>query len=321
MDGLTAEKMAAMYLQQVVATFGLPHEIMSDCDHVINSRFMNTLCALSGVTQHTSIIYRPRGNGRAETAVRLVVDMLRRALVEMPTEWPQALPWALWQLNELPGVDGAHSPHTLVFGREPIGLGDAPGYRIGRSSDLAEQWFQKIQKLRQEVQQRIKDLHARLTRRFQKTHSCAEYQRGDRVWVRNLPQDGNKLDPLWTGPCEILDRIGNRGRYQFAVQDNIVDVHADRLKMYLPQVDGTKIILNYYRPHRQVPEDDSYVVEKILAHRIRHGQRQWKLQWQGYDDDFDTWEPASSFVGHLQQDWMDYNRQHHIEVPLTTVSK
>ena len=74
-DGLTAEKMAALYLRQVVGIFGLPHEIMSDCDHLINSRFMNTLCALSGVTQHTSIIYRPRGNGRAETAVRLVVDI------------------------------------------------------------------------------------------------------------------------------------------------------------------------------------------------------------------------------------------------------
>ena len=151
------------------------------------------------------------------------------------------------------------------------------------------------------------------------TH-VSKYQRGDRVWVRNLPRDGNKLDPLWTGPCEIMDQIGNRGRYQVAIQDNIVDVHADRLKMYLPHVDGTKIVMNYYKPQRQVPEDDTYVVEKILAHRIRNGQKQWKVQWQGYDHDFDTWEPASSFVGHLQQDWMEYNHRNHIEVPLTAVS-
>ena len=124
-----------------------PHELMSDCDHLINSKFMNTLCALSGVTQHTSIVYRPRGNGRAETAVRLVVDMLRRALAEQPTTWPQALPWALWQLNELPGVDGRHSPHTVVFGREPIGLGECPMTRMGRSSATTETWFQNIEKI------------------------------------------------------------------------------------------------------------------------------------------------------------------------------
>jgi hypothetical protein len=121
-DGLTAEKLAFLFLRQVVAIFGLPHEIMSDCDHLINSSFMNTLCALSGITQHTSIIYRPRGNGRAETGVRLVIEMLRRALAESQVPWIQALPWAIWQLNDLPGVDGKHSPHVLVFGREAIGL-------------------------------------------------------------------------------------------------------------------------------------------------------------------------------------------------------
>ena len=149
--------------------------------------------------------------------MRLVVDMLRRAMAEMPTCWPQALPWALWQLNELLGVDGQHSPHMLVFGREPIGLGDAPAYRLGRSSDLAEQWFKKIQHLRQEVQERIHKLHARLSQRYRATHTCVEYQQGDRVWVRNLPHEGNKLDPLWTGPCEVVDRIGNCGRYQVAI--------------------------------------------------------------------------------------------------------
>ena len=116
-----------------------------------------------------------------------------------------------------------------------------------------------------------------------------------------------------------MDCVGNRGRYQVAIEDKVVDVHADRLKLYLPHVDGSKIVLHYYRPHRQVPEDDSYVVEKILAHRMRNGQRQWKVRWQGFDAEFDTWEPANSFVGHLQQDWIVYNRQHHIEVPVNSL--
>ena len=55
-DGLTAEKVSRLFLHHVVAIFGIPHEIMSDCDHLINSHFMNTLCALAGVTQHTSIV-------------------------------------------------------------------------------------------------------------------------------------------------------------------------------------------------------------------------------------------------------------------------
>ena len=85
---------------------------------------------------------------------------------------------------------------------------------------------------------------------------------GDRVWVRNLPQDASKLDPLWTGPCEILGRVGNTGRYQVAFPDKVEDVHMERLKMYLPKIDGTKIQLHYYRPHQDIPDDASIVLEK-----------------------------------------------------------
>ena len=68
---------------------------MSDNDHLINSKFMNTVCAMSGVIQHTSIIYRPRGNGRAETGVRLVIEVLRRELAEGGPSWIESLSCAM----------------------------------------------------------------------------------------------------------------------------------------------------------------------------------------------------------------------------------
>ena len=39
-SGLTAEKAANLFLRHVVAFFGLPHEILSDNDHLINSKFL-----------------------------------------------------------------------------------------------------------------------------------------------------------------------------------------------------------------------------------------------------------------------------------------
>ena len=86
--------------------------------------------------------------------------------------------------------------------------------------------------------------------------------------------------------------------------------------MYLPHVDGTKNILNYYRPHHDVPEDDSNVVASILSHRARDGQHQWYVRWKGYDDSFNTWEPASSFVGYVQQDWLEYNKKHKVDISI-----
>ena len=139
-------------------------------------------------------------------------------------------------------------------------------------------------------------MHALYTARFEKIYDPVEYQPGDRVWVRNLPHEADKLDPLWTGPCEVLERVGRTARYKVTLPEGVQDVHIDRMKMYLPRVDGTKIALHYYRPHRDVPEDDSWTVEKIVVHRIRGGRHQWRVRWQGFVETFDSWEPAKSFV-------------------------
>lgn len=88
--------------------------------------------------------------------------MLRRALVDSTLPCIQALPWAIWQLTDLPGVDGKRSPHFIVFGRKPIGLGKMPCLNAPRASASAEEWYEKQ---RQGL-------------------------------VNKLPHDGNKFTPL-----------------------------------------------------------------------------------------------------------------------------
>ena len=65
-EGLTAKRLAELFLSNCVNFMGLPNEIVSDNDHLISSSFFKTLCELVGIEQHFSIIYRPKGNGRAE---------------------------------------------------------------------------------------------------------------------------------------------------------------------------------------------------------------------------------------------------------------
>ena len=98
--------------------------------------------------QHFSIIYRPKGNGRAEAAVRAIVQILRLALTERGQTWMQALPWALFQQNSLPGIIMPFSPHEIVFGREPPGLGDIPSCKPHKVSIACEEWFDHVDNFR-----------------------------------------------------------------------------------------------------------------------------------------------------------------------------
>ncbi|KAF1850400.1 chromo-domain-containing protein [Cucurbitaria berberidis CBS 394.84] len=44
--------------------------------------------------------------------------------------------------------------------------------------------------------------------------------------------------------------------------------------------------------------EDEYIVEKVLGHRIRKGELEYHVKWQGYDDPADhTWEPEQNMDG------------------------
>ena len=128
--GLNAEKAASLLLEKCFFFTGLPHEIMSDNDKVISKDFFETLCALSGSEQHKGVIYCPQSNGRAEVAVKLVVNSLRRYLADRKGNWVHALPLALWSLNDLPGLVSPYSPGTR------FGLWIAPPMRLRRVTKM-----------------------------------------------------------------------------------------------------------------------------------------------------------------------------------------
>ena len=268
--------------------------------------------------QHFSIIYRPRGNGRAEAALRAIVSVLRLALADYQQDWLTALPWAVFQQNSLPGIVLPHSPHKIVFGREPVALGEIPAEKPTRMNISCEEWFERLDIFRKDVQKRIIALHDKARLRFQKEYGNPVFEPGDRVWVRNMKirMDANKLDPQWIGPCEILERVANSGRYRVALPDGVEDVHMNDFKPYVSPPDSKGIPFLHFKPRQALPETDDYVVEKILDHKIVKGQHFWRVRWKGYGSEEDTWEPVSCFLGYVQQDWRKWNKDHHVSISL-----
>ena len=56
----------------------------------------------------------------------------------------------------------------------------------------------------------------------------------------------------------------------------------------------------FYEPEmvlvKRKGKDSEFLVEKILAERIRKGHKQVLIKWKGYPDSFNSWEPASNLV-------------------------
>ena len=152
-------------------------------------------------------------------------------------------------------------------------VGDIPAARPAHISVSCEAWFQEVEEIRQTVQKKITALHEAARLRFLKDHPPPVFSKGDKVWVRNSRQrtKSNKLDPLWLGPCKILQRIVSSGRYKVSMPKGVEDVHSDDFKPYLAPPDGKAIPQWYFKPQPALPENDECVVEKIVDYRVEWG--------------------------------------------------
>ena len=217
--------------------------------------------------------------------------------------------------NNLPGIIAGYSPHRIVFGRDLLYPGELPPLKEPsvRGSD---DFFDEIADMRKKVQKVLSAKHDQVRKIYQKSHSEIKFSPGDKVWVKVRPEDAKisggkknlKLQPLWMGPCEISDYLGS-GRYRVRTPNGEEDLHMDCFKINRPNIDGTATPFLYFRPDNSaVVSSDSYVVEKIVGHKINRktGEIKWQVIWKGYPGLY--LEPASSFVSEIQEDWLKYNR-------------
>ena len=215
---ITSSELASLFLTRFVTFFGLPKEIFSDVDKIMHADFFSTFCQLSGIEEYRSPVYRKKSNGRAERAVQVVVDSLRKLLQQAGRnrKWTDLLPLALWCANDMPGAVSGFSPHRLVFGRDPIGFGDHPPMAPDYGSEDAYQFFQRVRREREYVSAKLTKIHDEFSAKYLTEHPPLNFEPGDRVWLKTIRKPGeSKLDRLWVGPAEILERL-SAGRYRIA---------------------------------------------------------------------------------------------------------
>ena len=189
---------------------GLPARIFADNQSIITSNFTTQLRLLSGIEQHQSVIYYPSPNGRGEAAVRSVVMALQKYLHQQAGKWVQALPPAVWGLNNLPSRIAPYSPHRLVFGRDPVAFGDIPPFVPEDGAGDALGLFQRVAAKRMEGCDRLTKIHDRILRDSTAKYKAQGFEEADKVWVRVRLDERrfDKLERIWQGPYEVRCWVG-----------------------------------------------------------------------------------------------------------------
>ena len=196
-----ATTVARVLVRDWFVRFGVPKRIHSDQGRNFESKLIQELCKVYGITKSHTTPYHPEGNGQCERFNRTLHDRLRTLPPDQKRKWPEHIPELVYAYNCTPHSSTGYSPHYLFFGREPVlpvdhllGLAASPS----AGSPQVEEW--------------IAEHHSRLDDAFQ----------------RAFPNDGEggttkeRLERLEGYRCRSThwgSRFHQKQRYQGAQQD------------------------------------------------------------------------------------------------------
>jgi len=93
------DKLAQVYLQEIIRIHGVPEAIVSDRDPRFQSRFWVNLSKAMGTKLHPSTAAHPQTDGRSERTIQILEDMLRACTLDFRGNWEKYLPLVEFAYN------------------------------------------------------------------------------------------------------------------------------------------------------------------------------------------------------------------------------
>ena len=119
-DADGAERVAQLFIDNVVRRHGLPRSIVSDRDSRFTSRFWQCLCDRLQIDRLMSTAFHLETDGQTERANRTLIDMLRHYVSPLHDDWDEHLTAAEFAANNAWQESIRMSPFMMNSGQNPL---------------------------------------------------------------------------------------------------------------------------------------------------------------------------------------------------------
>ncbi|GJU80717.1 reverse transcriptase domain-containing protein [Tanacetum coccineum] len=93
------DRLAKLYLNEIVARHGVPISIISDCDSRFTSQFWQSMQEALETCLDLSTAYHPQTDGQSKCTIQTLKDMLRACLMDFGGSWDVHLPLVEFSYN------------------------------------------------------------------------------------------------------------------------------------------------------------------------------------------------------------------------------
>lgn len=274
----------------IFSDFGTPRILHSDNESCLVSDVLRNIYSYLGIHTQTSVPYTSHSLGKAERAIGVACNCIRKYLAETGTEWDNLAPQAqLYMNNKIKDLTGS-DPFALMFNRScnifELQDPNPDSSFVVRSRPLSELSFEEWKAHQANLQhilfpairQRVAAKNAKLNSHFNSTHTqlSRRIPIGTLVAIRDVDRT-SKNEPTMLSPFTIHSYASD-GSY--LVKDSLGTI----LKRSVPAHD----IRPLYQARPPDCEED-YYLDYIKDHKIVNGRDKYYVKWSGYSDDFNSW--------------------------------
>ncbi|GKE76840.1 putative reverse transcriptase domain-containing protein, partial [Tanacetum coccineum] len=117
-EDYSTERLARLYIDEIVARHGVPVSIISDRDGRFTSRFWQTLQKALGTRLDMGTAYHPQTDGQSERMIQTLKDMLRACVIDFGDNWDVRQPLAEFYYNNSYHSSIRCAPFEALYGRK-----------------------------------------------------------------------------------------------------------------------------------------------------------------------------------------------------------
>nr|GEY89116.1 putative reverse transcriptase domain-containing protein [Tanacetum cinerariifolium] len=223
------DRLARLYLNEIVARHGVPILNISNRDSRFTSRFWQSMQEALGTRLDMSMTYHPQTDGQSEHTIQTLEDMLRKRVLDFGESWDVHLLLVEFSYNNSYHSSVRCEPFQTLYGRKccsPIMWAEVGEGQLIRP-ELVQETIEKIS----QIKDRLKVARDHQKSYADKRRKPLEFSVGDYVLIKVLPWKGvvrfrkkRKLTPRFVEPFEIVEKVGLVA-YRLDLPKNLNDVH------------------------------------------------------------------------------------------------
>jgi hypothetical protein len=241
--------------------------------------------------------YHPQADGQTERVNQELEQYLRLFVSERQDDWVELLSMAEFQYNNHIHSSTHETPFLLDSGQHPR-MGFEP--QAPSKVELVNEFMERMKEALDEAQAALVKTKDDMAKYYDRKHlPTPVYQPGDRVYLDasdiKTTRPSQKLSHRRLGPYPVEKQV-SRNAYRLKLPKSLNRLHPVFNVVKLTPAPSDPIPGRRPAPPpppELVDGEEEYIVEEILDSRVFRKRLQYKVRWEGYGTEHDSWEYAT----------------------------